>query len=170
MKRLFLCGTILLLILISCFAGFLTVTRCGEEFDRQLSQLQEEAYTLSFQQLADRSAQVALRWESAEQAMVRYLRRNCLDEVTGSMAKLEKLAQLKLRGTGIGRAIALHPGKKELAQRRALVYLAGAGGRGFTPLHRGHKLPHLQRTGGSRGWFQPESSWSWTWMPGEIWS
>ena len=40
MKRLFLCGTILLLILISCFAGFLTVTRCGEEFDRQLSQLQ----------------------------------------------------------------------------------------------------------------------------------
>jgi len=93
MKRLFLCGTILLLILISCFAGFLTVTRCGEEFDRQLSQLQQEAYTLSFQQLADRSAQVALRWESAEQAMVRYLRRNCLDEVTGSMAKLEKLAQ-----------------------------------------------------------------------------
>ncbi|MBQ1238068.1 MAG: DUF4363 family protein [Oscillospiraceae bacterium] len=93
MKRLFLCGTILLLILISCFAGFLTVTRCSEEFDRQLSQLQEEAYTLSFQQLADRSAQVALRWESAEQAMVRYLRRNCLDEVTGSMAKLEKLAQ-----------------------------------------------------------------------------
>lgn len=93
MKRLFLCGTILLLILISCFAGFLTVTRCGEEFDRQLSQLQEEAYTLSFQQLADRSAQVDLRWGSAEQAMVRYLRRNCLDEVTGSMAKLEKLAQ-----------------------------------------------------------------------------
>ena len=93
MKRIFLCGTILLLILISCFAGFLTVTRCSEEFDRQLSQLQEEAYTLSFQQLADRSAQVALRWESAEQAMVRYLRRNCLDEVTGSMAKLEKLAQ-----------------------------------------------------------------------------
>ncbi|MBQ3241953.1 MAG: DUF4363 family protein [Oscillospiraceae bacterium] len=93
MKRLFLCGTILLLILISCFAGFLTVTRCSEEFDRQLSQLQEEAYTLSFQQLADRSAQVDLRWESAEQAMVRYLRRNCLDEVTGSMAKLEKLAQ-----------------------------------------------------------------------------
>ena len=93
MKRLFLCGTILLLILISSFAGFLTVTLCGEEFDRQLSQLQEEAYTLSFQQLADRSAQVALRWESAEQAMVRYLRRNCLDEVTGSMAKLEKLAQ-----------------------------------------------------------------------------
>ena len=92
MKRLSLCFAILLVIFISCFAGFLTVTRCGQQFDQALQQLESQVYSLSLQQLSDRSAQLFTNWQTAEKAMVRFVRHNSLDEVTGSMARLEKLA------------------------------------------------------------------------------
>lgn len=92
MKRLSLCFAILLVIFINCFAGFLTVTRCGQQFDQALQQLESQVYSLSLQQLSDRSAQLFSSWQTAEKAMVRFVRHNSLDEVTGSMARLEKLA------------------------------------------------------------------------------
>ena len=50
----------------------------------------------------------------------------------------------KLRSAGSSRAVALHPGKKQLPQRRVLVHLAGAGSYLPGTAHRGHLLPDLQ--------------------------
>ena len=93
MKRVALCTAILLVIILLCTASLVTVSRYQRDFTKAIQDLEQAVYQETFEALSVRAASVCRDWMDAEHVLIRFVRHTELDEVTGAMTRLEKLAK-----------------------------------------------------------------------------
>lgn len=93
MKRVALCTAILLVIILLCTASLVTVSRYQRDFTKAIQDLEQAVYQETFEALSFRAASVCRDWMDAEHVLIRFVRHTELDEVTGAMTRLEKLAK-----------------------------------------------------------------------------
>lgn len=93
MKRVALCTAILLVIILLCTASLVTVSRYQRDFTKAIQDLEQAVYQETFEVLSVRAASVCRDWMDAEHVLIRFVRHTELDEVTGAMTRLEKLAK-----------------------------------------------------------------------------
>ena len=93
MKRVALCTAILLVIILLCTASLVTVSRYQRDFTKAIQDLEQAVYQETFEVLSVRAASDCRDWMDAEHVLIRFVRHTELDEVTGAMTRLEKLAK-----------------------------------------------------------------------------
>ena len=62
-------------------------------FTKAIQDLEQAVYQETFEALSVRAASVCRDWMDAEHVLIRFVRHTELDEVTGAMTRLEKLAK-----------------------------------------------------------------------------
>jgi len=93
MKRVILCITILLAIVLLCTASLVTTSRYQHIFSQEVRELEQAVYQKNFEQLSSQAAALHEEWTEAEHVLIRFIRHTQLDEITNATARLEMLAK-----------------------------------------------------------------------------